>query len=183
MKDSHSQLTLSQIAGALTVGQIWAFWLAISASVTAVASFAFWFGQQTAVASENEKLSKSKTEILIQTERAQQATEKLKQYAEYVGNLNAQIAERNAQIVSLNERLGRTNTCRYLQQQISSLEQQISKISSGNRMRGASLGIFDGNEEAQKKRDELKKQQDDAELSQLQQRILAYSQQLSACAK
>lgn len=182
--------TVSQIVSALSVAQIWALVLAVATAFSAVGGFAFWLGHQAAEVSEREKLgaisaqlAKSQTETLIQSERAQQASEKLRQYVEYSANLNSQIAQRDAQIASLNERQGRTNTCAYLQQQISSLEQQISNITNGTRLRGIGLRIFGGSEEEQGKRDEQRKQQDDAELAQLQQRVLAYSQQLSACAK
>lgn len=183
MTNSQSQPTISQITGALTIRQIWAFVLAISTSGTAIVGFAFWFWQQTAASSANEKLARSQTETQIQTERVQQATDKLKQYAEYTSTLNSQIAQRDAQIISLNERLGKTNTCGYLQQQISSLEQQISNVNSGKRFRGLQITIFGGSEEEQQKRDAQRKQRDDDELAQLQQRIITYSQQLSGCAK
>lgn len=190
MEIPSSSPTISQIAGALSVAQIWAIVLAVTTAFSAVGGFSYWLGHQTAEVSEREKLTAlsaqlamAKTETLIQSEHAQQSAEKLRQYVEYSSSLNSQIAQRDAQIASLNERQGRTNTCSYLQQQISALEQQMSNVTNGTKMRGFGLAVFGGNKDTQRTRDEQRIQLDDAELAQLQQRILTYSQQLSACAK
>lgn len=176
------QPTASNSTYTFTSGQILTFAATIVTAIVAIVSYGISFGKQTAESVASEKFAKLQTEITIQTDHAQQANDKLRQYVEYIGTLKSQIAQRDAQIIFLNERLGRTNTCGYLQQQISSLEQQMSNITSGKRIRGT-IQIFGGGEDEQRRRDEKQKQQDDADLAQLQQRVIAYSQQLSACAK
>lgn len=182
--------TLGQIFGAMTPNQMWTSGLAIFTVLSALASVAFIQGQRTAEVAVQEKLNslssqlaKTQTEILILTERTQQTTASLKQYVDYAAGLNSQIATRDTQLATLNERLGRTNTCAYLQQQISSLEQQISNISSGKKFHGGGALVFSSSTDEQRKRDEQLRAQDDAEVAQLQQRVIAYSQQLNACAK
>lgn len=186
----QSTPTVGQIFGAMSPNQIWASVLALATAFCAVASVAFIQGQRTSEVAVQEKLnslsmqlSKAQTEILIQTERTQQTTASLKQYADYIVGLNAQISKRDTQLAALNEQLGRTNTCSYLQQQISSLEQQISNISSGKKFRGGGMLVFSTDTDEQRKRDEQRRAQDEAEVAQLQQRVIAYSQQLNACAK
>ena len=119
----------------------------------------------------------------MQTERSQQVAEKLKQFVDYSSNLNVQVVERDKQIATLNERLGRASTCDFLQQQIAATQQQIFNISNGKRIRGSGIYVLSGNTQEQEKLEAERKAQDDAEIAQLQQRVLAFTQQLSACAK
>jgi len=196
MKKSNSkelqtlEPTLNQVIGYLSIGKIWAIITAFSTAITAVAGAGFYLGLRVGEISGQDKLnaisekfSRAEAESIVQSSKAQQATEKLQQSTEYAAKLKMQIADLDKQLVSLNERLGRSNTCGFLQQQITSLEQQIEIISSGKRLRTSGVFIYSADSEEQQKHALDRKVRDDAEITQLQQRMLAYTQQLNSCTK
>lgn len=185
-----SEPSLKQVVGQLSIRKIWATIIACSTAVTAVAGAGFYLGLRVGELSSQDKLnamsanfSRSEAEKIVQSAQTQQATEKLQQSTEYAAKLNAQITDRDTQLLSLNKRLGRANTCGFLQQQITSHEQKIADISSGKRFRSFGMLSFSPDGEEEKKRDIDRQERDDAEIAQLQQRMLAYTQQLNACAK
>ncbi|MPT06825.1 MAG: hypothetical protein E2582_21745 [Delftia sp.] len=196
MKKSNSkelqtlEPTLNQVIGYLSIGKIWAIIIAFSTAITAVAGAGFYLGLRVGEISGQDKLnaisekfSRAEAESIVQLSKAQQTTEKLQQSTEYAAKLKMQIADLDKQLVSLNERLGRSNTCGFLQQQITSLEQQIEIISSGKRLRTSGVFIYSADSEEQQKHALDRKVRDDAEITQLQQRMLAYTQQLNSCTK
>ncbi|MDR3014221.1 hypothetical protein [Delftia acidovorans] len=196
MKKSNSkelqtlEPTLNQVIGYLSIGKIWAIIIAFSTAITAVAGAGFYLGLRVGEISGQDKLnaisekfSRAEAESIVQSSKAQQTTEKLQQSTEYAAKLKMQIADLDKQLVSLNERLGRSNTCGFLQQQITSLEQQIEIISSGKRLRTSGVFIYSADSEEQQKHALDRKVRDDAEITQLQQRMLAYTQQLNSCTK
>ncbi|MBP7453189.1 MAG: hypothetical protein KA914_10395 [Ottowia sp.] len=187
---AESSPTLSHVIGKLTVSKIWAFVLACFTAFAATATGGFALGSRVGEMAAQERmnalsaqLSKAAAEAIVQTERSQQVAEKLKQFVDYSSNLNVQVVERDKQIATLNERLGRASTCDFLQQQIAATQQQIFNISNGKRIRGSGIYVLSGNTQEQEKLEAERKAQDDAEIAQLQQRVLAFTQQLSACAK
>jgi hypothetical protein len=182
--------TFAQTFGKVTISQLWKSGIAICVAIAALLATGFNAGikygetlSQEKLNSSSAQLAASKAEMTIQTERSLQLGDKLKNFIDYSTGLSKQIAQQSNQILSLSDRLGRTNTCAFLQQQIDSVQRRIENIGSGTRIRGSVGTLYFGSSEEQRKRDSELRDQDAVEIGQSQQQLLAFTQQLNACAK
>lgn len=174
--------TISQVLSSLSIAQVWAALGSIIAAASTIVGVSYWAGQTIAEISARDKFTVVSEELTkAQSERIR--LEKLaKDYYAYTESLKTQLLQRDEQIALLNENQGKTNTCVYIQKQISALEQRMQSITDGLSIRGSIWSIGPATE-TRDKEEELRRKQAAEELEKLQQRVIAYSQQLSACAK
>lgn len=173
------------------VAQIWKIAVGACAAFTAVFTAGFQAGQHYGVISAQEKLNtasaqlaKAEAETTIQRERAATSAEHLKQSIEQSTALKAQLQIDQDQMAAIHDRLEQSNACAYFQKQIATLEAQIMDIKTGKRNRydkfaGNVTIQLDPEKRAEEKR--LERERDHIELSQLQERVIAYVQKLEKC--